>query len=80
MKIKNKKKFITRILEIIIFLVTIVLTPIAINYANSLRGYKAYGGEYLVSLLGLLVIMIIEIIYEESEKKNENRKSNKRRN
>ncbi len=80
MKIKNKKKFITRILEIIIFLVAIALTYMAINYATALRGHIAYGGEYLVSLLGLLVIMIIEIIYEESEKKNENRKSNKRRN
>lgn len=69
MKIKNKKKFIVRILEIIVLLATIVLTPMAIKYATILRGYEAVGGEYLIPILGLIIVMIIETIYEESEDK-----------
>lgn len=68
MKIKNKKKFVARISELIILLVTIIITPMAINYANTLRTHKAFGGEYLVPVLGLLVIMIIETIYQERKK------------
>lgn len=68
----NKKKFIIRILELLIIITTIVLIPIAIKYANAVRGYEAVGGEYLIPLLGLVIILIIETIYEESEaKKNE---------
>lgn len=68
----NKKKFIVRILELLVIITTIVLTPIAIKYANAVRGYEAIGGEYLIPLLGLVIIMMIETIYEESEaKKNE---------
>lgn len=72
MRIINKKKFIVRILELLVLIVTIIATPIAIKYATALRGYEAVGGEYLIPILGLVVIMIIETIYEESEdKKNE---------
>lgn len=69
MKIVNKKKFITRILELITILGTIILTPISINYANNFRGYKGYGGEYLIPILGLLIILVIETIYEESSRR-----------
>ena len=69
MRIQNRKKFIARISELIILLVTIALTPLAINYATALRGHTAYGGEYLVPFLGLLVIMIIETIFEESDRR-----------
>ena len=68
MKKINKKKLIVRILEIIIIIETIVLTPMAIEYATAVRGYEAVGGEYLIPILALLLIMIIETIYEESEK------------
>lgn len=80
LKITNKKKFIVRIIELLIMIITVILTVLAINYANKIRGYIAYGGEYLVPILGLLIIFIIETIYEESENKNENRKPDKRRN
>ena len=56
----NKKKFIVRILELLVIIATIVLTPIAIKYANAVRGYEAYGGERLIPLAGMLIIMIIE--------------------
>ena len=76
----DKKKFIVRTIETAIILITIIITPIAIIYANKVRGHIAYGGEWLIPVLGLIVILIIETIYEESEvRKNENRKSNKRR-
>lgn len=59
MKIVNKKKFIMRILEILLNIAIIVLTILAINYTDILR-------EHLISVLGL--ILIIETIHEESEK------------
>ncbi len=68
----NKKKLIIRILELIVIIATIITTPIAIKYATLVRGYEAVGGEYLIPMLGLVIILIIETIYEESEaKKNE---------
>lgn len=68
MKIINKKKFITRIIEILIIIGTFIFTPKAIAYANAWRGYKGFGGEYLLPILGLLAILIIETIYEERKK------------
>lgn len=68
MRITNKKKFIARILDLIVIVLTLAFTPKAIAYATELRGYKAYGGEYLLPLLGLVIVMVIETIYEESEK------------
>ena len=68
----NKKKLIIRILELIVIIATIITTPIAIKYATLVRGYETVGGEYLIPMLGLVIILIIETIYEESEaKKNE---------
>ena len=69
MIIKNKKKFLVRILELLIIIATIILTILAINYANKIRGHQAIGGEYLIPILGLIILMVIENIYQESEKK-----------
>lgn len=69
MKIINMKKFITRIIDLVIIIATTVLTPMAINYANAWRGYKGFGGEYLIPILGLVIVMIIETIYEESSRR-----------
>lgn len=77
MKIANKKKFLVRILEIAIFIGTIILTILAINYANKIRGHIAYGGEYLIPIGGLLIILVIETIYEESESKKRGGKHEK---
>ena len=38
MKIVNKKKFLVRILEVAVFIGTTILTILAINYANKIRG------------------------------------------
>ncbi len=78
MKIVNKKKFIVRIIEILIIIATIILTILAINYANKIRGYSAMGGEYLIPILGLLIILVIETVYEESEEKKKNAKHHKK--
>lgn len=69
MIIKNKKKFLVRILELLIIISTIILTILAINYTNQIRGHQAIGGEYLIPILGLIILMVIEDIYQESEKK-----------
>ncbi len=53
-----------RIIEILIMIVAIRLTPVAIEYANSVRCYKAYGSEYLLPLFGLILILLIESIVE----------------
>ena len=78
MKIVNKKKFIVRIIEILIIIATIILTILATNYANKIRGYSAMGGEYLIPILGLLIILVIETVYEESEEKKKNAKHHKK--
>lgn len=81
MKIVNKKKFVIRIIELLVIIATIVLTVKAIAYANTVRGYKGYGGEYLVPVFGLIILLILEDWLQESEKKkDENRRTNKRRN
>ncbi len=49
-----------RIIEILIMIITIRLTPVAIKYADSVRGYKAYGSEYLLPLFGLLIVFLVE--------------------
>ncbi len=67
MKIVNKKKFVIRIIEFLIIAVTIILTVKSIAYANFIRGYKAFGGEYLIPILGILAVLVIETVYEESE-------------
>lgn len=67
MKITNKSKFITRIIELFIFIGTIILTLLSIDYATKIRGHIAYGGEYLIPILGLLLIIIVETIYEENQ-------------
>lgn len=51
MKIVNRKKFIIRILEVIVIIATIILTIAAVKWANQLRGYKAYGGEWLIPVI-----------------------------
>lgn len=73
LRIKNKKKLIVRIIELLVIIATIILTIVAINYATKLRGHKAYGGEYCIPLLGGIAIMVIEEIYQESENKKKER-------
>ena len=78
MKVVNKKKFIVRIIQVLVILVAIILTPISIKYANAIRGYKAVGGEFLLPILALVIILIIETIYEESESKMNNEENRKK--
>ena len=59
MKITNKKKFIVRILELI--------TIIAIKYATRTRGYKAFGGEYLILVFGLIIVLVLESFLDEDQ-------------
>ena len=70
----NKKKLIVRILELLVIIATIILTPMAIKYATAVRGYEAVGGEYLIPLLALCIILIIEKIYEVTEDEKIDRK------
>lgn len=78
MKVVNKKKFIVRIIEVLVILAAIILTPIAIKYANAIRGYKTVGGEFLLPILALAIILIIETIYEESKSKMNNEENRKK--
>lgn len=79
MKIVNKKKFIIRILELLTIIATIILTIKSIQYATKIRRHQAFGGEYLVPVLGLIIILVLESILEESEEKKGNRKNGKRK-
>lgn len=77
MQIHNKKKFAVRTIEVFIIIATIICTILAINYANKVRGYEAYGGEYLIPIVGLLIVSIVEDAYQESEKKRKKAKHGK---
>lgn len=68
MKRINKKKLIVRILELLVIIATIIFTILAIKYATAVRGYEAVGGEYLLPLISFFIIMLIESIYEATEK------------
>lgn len=63
----NKAKLIIRILELLTIIGTIILMPIAIKYATATRGYEAVGGEYLLPILALVIVLILETILEEIE-------------
>ena len=65
MRIKNKKKFIVRILELITIIATIILTIVSIQYAIRIRGYKAFGGEYLIPVFGLIIVLVLESFLDE---------------
>jgi hypothetical protein len=65
MRIKNKKKFIVRILELITIIATIILTIVSIKYAIRIRGYKAFGGEYLIPVFGLIIVLVLESFLDE---------------
>ena len=67
MKMTNKKKFIVRILELITIIATIILTIVSIKYANRIRGYKAFGGEYLVPVFGLIIVLVLESFLDEDQ-------------
>lgn len=67
MKITNKKKFIVRILELITIIATIILAIVSIKYANRIRGYKAFGGEYLVPVFGLIIVLVLESFLDEDQ-------------
>lgn len=74
-KKKCKVRIIVRIVQLVIIILTLILTKIAINYAFIERGYEAIGGEYLIPILGLLIVVIIEDEYRKyknrKEEKNE---------
>ena len=80
MKKINKKKLIVMILELLVIIATIILTPIAIKYATAVRGYEAVGGEYLLPIFALVIILIIETIYEASEESKKIKKMEENRN
>jgi len=65
MEVLDKKKFIVRIIETIIVITAIIITPIAIVYANKIRGHIAYGGEWLIPIISLILLLVIETIYAE---------------
>lgn len=79
MKIVNKKKFIVRIIELLVIIATIILTVKSIAYTTAIRGYKGYGGEYLIPILGLIIILVLEVILEESEEKKNQKSNGKKR-
>lgn len=80
-KIRNKKIFIIRIIEIIVIIATIILTIKSIQYANATREFEAFGGEYLIPYLGLDMIVILEDMCEKKKyksRKNKNKNKNRK--
>ena len=71
MRKKCKVRIIVRIVQLVIIILTLILTKIAINYAFIERGYEAIGGEYLIPILGLLIVVIIEDEYRKYKNRKE---------
>lgn len=79
MKIVNKKKFFVRFIELLVIVLTIIITVISIKYANKIRGYRAIGGEYLIPIIGLIILLAIEELYQKSENKKNETKSKRKK-
>ena len=56
---------LAKIVYLLIILSSIVLTPRAVQYATNIRGYKAFGGEYLIPILGWIIATIFYEICKE---------------
>ena len=56
----NERKLTIRIVELMVIIATIIVTKISIDYATTLRGYVAYGGEYLIPVIGIVLLQIID--------------------
>lgn len=79
MKIVNKKKFFVRFIELLVIVLTIIITVVSIKYANKIRGYRAIGGEYLIPIIGLIILLAIEELYQKSENKKIETKSKRKK-
>lgn len=55
-----KKRILKRLIEAGVFVTTIKLTQIAIICADNWRGEKQYGSEYLIPIIGLLILLLME--------------------
>lgn len=67
---------LARIVYFLIILFSIAITPYVAEYATNIRGYKAYGGEYLIPLLGWI---IATVYYEICKEINHRQKLKSRR-
>lgn len=70
-KLKNKIKFKIRILQLFVFIITVLLTKVTVYHAFLQRGYKAIGGEYLILFLGFFAVIVIEDSYRKYERRKQ---------
>ena len=64
---------IARIVYLFFILISIIITPYLAEYATNIRGYKAYGGEYLTPILGWIIATIYYDICENLNNTNKNK-------
>ena len=67
---------LAKIVYLLIIIFSVIITPHAIEYATNIRGYKAYGGEYLIPILGWI---IATVFYEICKEINHRKKLESRR-
>jgi len=67
---------LAKIVYLLIILFSIIITPHVVEYATSIRGYKAYGGEYLTPIFGWI---IATVFYEICKEINHRKKLKSRR-
>lgn len=56
---------LAKVVYLFIILSSIVATPYVVEYATKIRGYKAYGGEYLTPCFGWIIATIFYEICKE---------------
>ena len=68
------------IVAALIIIASILLTPVCIEAAYQFRGYKAYGGEYIIIPLGLMIaVVFLELAKEWDAYISRRREREKRR-
>lgn len=55
-----KKRILKRLIESGVVIGTIKLTQLAIISAQEFRGSKQYGGEWLIPIIGLFILLLME--------------------
>lgn len=70
---------LVRVVYLFFILFSITITPKIAEYATKIRGYKAYGGEYLIPVLGWIIATVFYEIFKSinnSEKFKTRREDN----
>lgn len=54
-----------KIIYLLIIFISIIITPFIVKYVTThIRGYRAYGGEYLIPIFGWIIATIFYEVFK----------------